>query len=384
LVIDGSQRLSPTTLARSTSASLVAVNGSGITVARNGTTLPTTAVIDGITVNPSGTNPGATISGLALGGFTKGAAVKIVSGTGTTVRNSSFGLTNANTKLANQAAVSVTGGSNATISGNTVGWSTAAGVRVTGGTGTTIRGNFIGTNAAGSLRFGNTGSGISLTGGTGTVVAGNTIANTTGSGVTVSGSGTVATIGSTTPADRNIISANSRYGVEVLGNAFASIVGNSISTNTLGGILSAASGTSGTLAAPIITNTTTSKPTLRTSGSTASLTLAGTVNGSGQRHIDVYASPATSTGNQGQVYLGRITIASGTTFSGTVTFASSLGVTAGWRITATATSTGTGGNPVTSAFSGAIAAVAGTTTSGPGGGGSSTPRPPTTPFRRLR
>jgi hypothetical protein len=127
----------------------------------------------------------------------------------------------------------------------------------------------------------------------------------------------------------------------------------------------------------VITNTPTSRPTLGSAGADTTLTLSGTLTGSGQRFIDVYASPATTTGNQGQVYLGRITVTSGTSFNGTVRFSAGLGVTAGWKITATVTSTA-GGNLVTSDFSAAVAAVAGTAGGGVAGspGVANNPRPP--------
>jgi hypothetical protein len=387
LVIDGSQRLSPTTLARSTSASPVAVNGSGITIARNGSTLATSAVVDGFTIAPTGSNAGATIANLALGGFTRGAAVKIESGTGATVRNSSFGLTTTNTKLANQTGIAISGGANATLSANTIGYSTSDAVNVSGGTGTAIRGNFIGTNATGSLKIGNTGN-----------------------GVRVSGNSTVVSIGGLTTSDRNVITNNGN-GITITDSAFASLVGNSIYANGTASTNGIVSSSSAALAAPVITSTSPSMPRLAAAGGNTSLTLSGTLPGTGVRHIDVYGSPATTTGNQGQVYLGRITVQNGaTSFSGTVTFTSSLGVAAGWKITATVTST-VSGNPVTSVFSAAVAAVTGTGTgtgtggggtgtggtgtggsgtggSGTGGGGTgnggvvSNPRPPSTPRRR--
>jgi hypothetical protein len=235
LVIDGSQRLSPTTLARSTSASPIAVNGSGITIARNGSTLAANAVVDGFTI-ATGTNAGATIANLALGGFTRGAAVKIESGTGATVRNSSFGLTTTNTKLANQTGIAISGGANATLLANTIGYSTSDAVNVSGGTATAIRGNFIGTNATGSLKIGNTGN-----------------------GVRVSGNSTVVSIGGLTTSDRNVITNNGN-GITITDSAFASLVGNSIYANGTASTNGIVSSSSAALAAPVITSTSPSMP----------------------------------------------------------------------------------------------------------------------------
>jgi len=164
---------------------------------------------------------------------------------------------------------------------NTIGGSTAearnvisgnddGGVQLAGVTGTTVAGNYIGTNATGTARLGN-GDGVFLyrandnTIGGATAGARNVISgNSTGvrledaQGNTVSGNhiGTGATgtapignhdgvlldhaidntIGGTTAGARNLISANTRFGVAMSSANYNAVSGNVISANTNAGV----------------------------------------------------------------------------------------------------------------------------------------------------
>ncbi|MFH1149073.1 MAG: NosD domain-containing protein, partial [Actinomycetota bacterium] len=111
---------------------------------------------------------------------------------------------NANTNTIGGAAA----GARNVISGNN-----QSGVHVAGSTGNTILGNYIGTDVNGTADLGNTNDGVYL--------LGNPSANT---------------VGGSTPGERNIISGNNRYGVNVEGSASSGQVvsGNYIGTDVSG------------------------------------------------------------------------------------------------------------------------------------------------------
>src|SRR5262245_54496371 len=69
------------------------------------------------------------------------------------------------------------------------------GIQLTGGAGNAVQGNFIGTDATGTLALGNSG------------------------GVSISSNTSNNTVGGTTPAARNVISGNARYGISISGGS---------------------------------------------------------------------------------------------------------------------------------------------------------------------
>ena len=333
--IDGNIRFNSSSLTTETSSSGsgVILSGKSIVKSAAGSAVTPALPINGFTFAAG--SAGTTVSPsllthVTLGGFGSGAAVKM-DAANVSVTNSKFGIDSKGKTLANRIGIlSSSSGSNS-ISGNTIGSSTIAGIQVKSGT-PTLRGNTLTSNR----------DGIQVIGGNANLF-GNTITTSTNNGITVTGATATATIGSSTvAADRNIIQSNAVYGIAVLQKAFASIVGNSIKLNSIAGIyLEPAAATAGNnnLAAP--TNVSASV------GSTAvNIRVSGSVSGSGLRYVDIYANAPTDSA-QGTTYLGRITITSGTTFSGTLTLLRSLAT--GSKITATLTMAGT--TPYTSAFS---------------------------------
>jgi len=166
----------------------------------------------------------------------------------------------------------------------------------------------------------NRGAGLFATAYAGGTLTANAIASNYASGVLASDGATI-TVGSlaseadnaTIRANANTINSNVRYGVEVLGEAgaraaaFAQIVGNSMASNRLGGIVNAA------LTAPVITSATFA----RVSG-TLTVRFRNLVRG---QVVDVYTGTA-----QGRTYLGRF-VATGKT--GTFTMKRAQQVAAG-------------------------------------------------------
>ncbi|HXG64790.1 MAG TPA: right-handed parallel beta-helix repeat-containing protein [Blastocatellia bacterium] len=144
------------------------------------------------------------------------------------------------------------------------------GTGIIGGGGMTVRGNFIGTDVTGTVALGNSGRGVSFSGGGQTIVGGtesgarNIISgnggdavtfNDTGSslvqgnyiGVDVTGANALGnsgdgvnltegpyTVGGTTPAARNVVSANTGDGVVANFSALVEVLGNYIGTNSAG------------------------------------------------------------------------------------------------------------------------------------------------------
>jgi parallel beta-helix repeat protein len=207
-----------------------------------------------------------------------------------------------------------------------------AGVNVTGNTanGVSITGNTINANRGAGILAARTGGGV-------VTVQRNTISSNSGSGV-LANAGANVVVGSsasvpvndpTLRSNANTINSNARYGVEVLAGAFAQIAGNSMASNTLGGILNAA------LTAPTVTSATRSA-----ANGTLTVTISGVANG---QVVDVYTGT-----DQGRTYLGRV-LATGTTATFTMTLADqtaarvSAAVFVGAPITATRSTTGVAG-----------------------------------------
>ncbi len=201
---------------------------------------------------------GNLVSGNLISGNLNGVELLGAGTTGNTVQANFLGTNLAGTVALTGASVDVFVGGGA--AGNTVGSATAGlrnviagasqyGVELTGAgtTGNQVLGNLVGTNAAGSAAVPN-GIGVFVVGGaSGNTVANNTLAGNSAAGVALSGAGTTGnvvagnrigtadgkaalanlegviinggaannTVGGTTAAARNVISGNTRSGVDV-------------------------------------------------------------------------------------------------------------------------------------------------------------------------
>lgn len=300
------------------------VNGTSDTVTIAGNTV-TRNTLDGVVVN--GTSSNVTVGGVA-------AADRNFIGT---TSSNALGLGNAR----NGVVVSSTGAGNSVQNNVILGNGTAnvggdnAGVKLTGNTanGIAITGNTVNANRGAGILAARTGAGVAT-------ITKNAIGSNSGSGVQVT-SGTVVvgsaaseTIDTTIRGNSNTINSNARYGVEVLAGAFAQIAGNSMASNTLGGILNAA------LTSPTVTSATRSAAT-----GLLTVTVGGVTAG---QVVHVYTGT-----DQGRTYLGRV-VAAGTTATFTMTLAqqTTAGVSAAVFVGApvTATRSTTGANGQTSPF----------------------------------
>ncbi|MGB5440287.1 MAG: DUF4347 domain-containing protein, partial [Gammaproteobacteria bacterium] len=164
---------------------------------------------------------GSTIRGLSITGFD--------SGQGAIVINSDFNLIAGNylgvrpdgsTPDGNTRGIDIVGGANNTIGGtgvsdrNVIADSSLAGVKIAnaGATGNVVLGNYIGTNANGTAAIGNF------------------------NGVFIDNGATDNTIGGITPGSRNIISGNTDDGLEIQGSSTSgnTVIGNYIGTDVTG------------------------------------------------------------------------------------------------------------------------------------------------------
>lgn len=159
----------------------------------------------------------------------------------------------------------------------------------------------------------------------------NAITSNSGSGVQVAagtavvGSAASETVEATIRANANTINSNARFGVEVLAGASAQIAGNSMASNTLGGIVNPA------LTAPTVTSA-----TRRASDGLLTVTIGNLTAG---QVVHVYTGT-----DQGRVYLGRVQATGATaSFSMTLAQQTTAGVASavfvGAPITATRSST---------------------------------------------
>jgi titin len=247
-------------------------------------------VIDGTTqpgftgtplVELDGSSAGPNADGLVVGGGTtaiKGLAVSGFSGNGISLTSSGNAVLGdfVGTDLTGTAALGNGADGVAVFNpGNTIGGTTAGAGNVISGNvksgidlvanGNLVEGNRVGTNAAGTAALPNAGDGILVYAGGNTVGAGNVISGNTGNGVDLVGGanlivgnriGTDAageaalanggdgvlifsgqnTVGGTTDAAQNLISANGKSGVELTGTGATGnvIEGNRIGTDAAG------------------------------------------------------------------------------------------------------------------------------------------------------
>ncbi|MFN8522600.1 MAG: Calx-beta domain-containing protein [Chloroflexota bacterium] len=202
-----------------------------------------------------GIDVGTGVSGITLGGVAAGAG-NVVSGNvgagvfineATVVQGNKFGTGSAGTtKIPNTGDGIIVFGIGSSIGGSTpsaaniLSGNGGNGVAISGGSGNTVAGNYIGTNQVNSGTIGNTSHGVALyfgatgntIGGT-TAAAGNVISANTGSGVDVDNSGAV-TGGNTISANR--IGTNAA-GMAANGNTGHGVhVHTGVASNTIGGI----------------------------------------------------------------------------------------------------------------------------------------------------
>jgi hypothetical protein len=238
------------------------INGSQITTTRTGDRVVAGTEINGFEFasgsGQSGATPGASISGLTIGGFTNGAAIKIDSAAGVGVSEVKLGVNPAGERLANRFGVLVTGsGAGATISGSDIMGSTQAGVRVQNGAagiivvgsrvGAANRDNLVGIDiAAGRNQIGVVGdarnvvqfnrTGILLRDGVNSVVN-TSVANNSIDGISIDG-GSNAIGGSKSPdQNSNAVYGNGRWGIRMASAAVARlqrITGNFFGTERFG------------------------------------------------------------------------------------------------------------------------------------------------------
>jgi hypothetical protein len=149
LFIDGNARSAITATTPATGR--IVVDGSRITTTRLGSPASLPGVeVNGFAFGPSsgmsGSTPGASVANLTVGGFARGAAVKVDGAAGILVRSMTLGRNEAGSRLANRFGVQITGGAaGTTVLGSTIVGSSAAGVKVdTGAVAYTVVGSTIG------------------------------------------------------------------------------------------------------------------------------------------------------------------------------------------------------------------------------------------------
>ena len=151
------------------------------------------------------------VTGNVISGNTVAGVSLIEGAANNTVENNRIGTDASGTvALGNgDAGVVIAEATNTTVGGNVISGNGSVGVAIVEAAtaGTVVTGNHIGTDLSGTMALGNTGNGIVIQNAPDTV------------------------IGGSMPADRNIISANGSYGVEIQG---ATAIGNSVHGNFVG------------------------------------------------------------------------------------------------------------------------------------------------------
>jgi hypothetical protein len=238
------------------------IDGSQITTTRTGDRVAAGTEINGFEFasgsGQSGTTPGASISGLTIGGFANGAAIKIDSAAGVGVSELKLGVNPAGERLANRFGVLVTGsGAGAAISGSDIMSSTQAGVRVQNQAagiiivGSRVGGankdNLVGIDiAAGRNQIGGVGdarnavqfnrTGILLRTGV-TAVVNTTVANNSIDGISIDGGSNAIGASKSRDQNSNAVYGNGRWGIRMASAAVARlqrITGNFFGTERFG------------------------------------------------------------------------------------------------------------------------------------------------------
>jgi hypothetical protein len=238
------------------------IDGSQITTTRTGDRVAAGTEINAFEFASGsgqvGTTPGASISGLTIGGFASGAAIKIDSAAGVGVSEVKLGVNPAGERLANRFGVLVTGsGAGAAISGSDIMGSTQAGVRVQNGAagiiivgsrvGAANRDNLFGLDiAAGRNQIGVVGdarnvvqfnrTGILLRGGVNSVVN-TSVANNSIDGISIDGGSNAIGASKSRDQNSNAVYGNGRWGIRMASAAVARlqrIAGNFFGTERFG------------------------------------------------------------------------------------------------------------------------------------------------------
>jgi hypothetical protein len=168
--IDGNARTALTGSSGTGASPKVVVDGSRITTTRFGNAVnPAVTEVDGFSFAPEsgavGTAAGASVANMTVGGFARGAAVKIDGASGILVRSMTLGRNETGSRLANLHGVRIMGNATgATVLGGTIVGGTRAGVSIEAGVtdytvlGATIgaasQNNAVGIDSAGSGRIG--------------------------------------------------------------------------------------------------------------------------------------------------------------------------------------------------------------------------------------
>ena len=184
-------------------APVIVLNGSGAGTSTVGLNLTASAA-------------GSTVKGLVIQDFS-GSGVLINGGSADTISDDLIGLTAAGTAAASDGGDGVTIEGNATkntISADVISGNIGSGIDITGSdtTGNVVTGNLIGTNVQGTHAVPNNGV----------------------AGVFISAGASHNTVGGTTAATRNIISANNGYGVYIYETSGNVVEGDYIGTDVSG------------------------------------------------------------------------------------------------------------------------------------------------------
>jgi hypothetical protein len=259
--IDGRRRYPQTPLAKP-----VAIDGSRVVLTRSGGPVGVATPIDGFVFSPSsGGASAALIGNMVIGGFTRGAAVKVDGAANVVIDAVTIGQDDQGGRLANQKGVVVTSGAPGQTNGvrivsSVIGGSTAVGLSLEGwASGVQVYGTRIGVvnasntvglsvtsagvNSIGNVAFGknyisNNGTGMVLSAGAVTMI--NTqVSNNAGDGIRIDGGAhAIGRISKPQPRDAysNEIFGNGGFGVSIRS---AAIANNQVVAGNLLGVASA-------------------------------------------------------------------------------------------------------------------------------------------------
>ena len=231
--IDGRLRFPQTATAQP-----ISVDGSRIVTTRGNRPVQPDTTVDGFVFTAGA--QGGSIANVIVGGFTRGAAIRIAGANAMAVNSVQLGVDAQGNRLANRVSLQVSSAANTTVSNGVIAGAADAGLLIEGtANGTVIAGTKIGTAAAANTvgvrvtstgnnnRIGQVAPGVSRTiisnNGTGMVLAAGTVTmlNTdvvsNGSdGIQITGGNHVIGTSTTLAVTSNEISGNSRWGINVI------------------------------------------------------------------------------------------------------------------------------------------------------------------------
>ncbi|MCU1231106.1 MAG: thrombospondin, partial [Acidobacteria bacterium] len=306
-----------TNVADNTSGSVTAGSlRDGIAAANGGGCAAPCTIVFGVTGNINLFSPLPTITaaaaGLTIDGFSATGAVKNTAAFGSAINAT---LPVAVTSSSGAATAFDVSGSSVTIQGLVISGFNTRAVRLASVSGT-VKGCFIGTNSSGTAAQSPPGAtGIEVSGGTGNI------------------------IGGTLPADRNLISGNTTYGIWLSGSS-ATILGNYIGTNAAGtgAIASQPIGIRDDSGASDIGNATMGN-VISGHGTNGILLATGTGTVIRNNRIGTNAAGTGSLGNSVGIFLGGAGFPSGVSIGGTAPEGNLIGgnATAGIEISSAGT-----------------------------------------------